>query len=171
MRNSGTRTPPHDDPSNERWTGSRQCPAALETSLPASWIRQLLGARQRACAANTLPSIVVIEDDGDIARGLVFSLSSAYRVEAVQSGSQALELLSGTDPNLLLVDFQLPDTNGIALMSELRARGSRSPAIMISAFEAQREASLRAGFDQFIAKPWENGELIWHIEHSLSHRN
>ncbi len=117
---------------------------------------------------NTLPSIVVIEDDGDIARGLAFMLSGAYTVETAERGSLALELVARTQPDLLLVDHQLPDTNGIALISELRQRGVTARAIMISAYENQREASLAAGFETFLLKPWENGELVWQIEHALA---
>jgi len=121
-----------------------------------------------AASANTLPSILVIEDDGDIARGLAFMLSGGYTVRTADRGALALDLAAEKRPDLLLVDFRLPDTNGIELISQLREVGVGSRAIMISAYENQREASLAAGFDTFLLKPWENGELVWQIEHALA---
>ena len=113
------------------------------------------------------PTIAIAEDDPDISAGLMYLLGTAYSVRAYESAERALASYARCQPDLLLVDFRLPDMDGIELVSELRARGVQTPAIMLSAYPRQREPSLRAGFDAFLLKPWDNAELAWRIERAL----
>jgi len=133
----------------------------------SAWLRSFLENDLHPFRSQELPTVFVIEDDGDIARGLSYMLSPAYRIATADGSDHTLELVESERPDLLLVDFRLPAMNGIELMTALRARGTAAPAIMLSAYGNQREASLRAGFDAFILKPWDNRELVWHIESAL----
>lgn len=79
-------------------------------------------------------SILVLDDDTNF-RQLLSRLLSATGYEVVQAGSAAdgLALLANTELVLAVVDFKLPDTNGITFISKLRESGSNTPVVFISA--------------------------------------
>ena len=137
-----------------------------DRNTPA-WVSDWLAPKLESLRPNNLPTVFVVEDDADIARGLRYMLSNAYEIRTAPGSREALEALGRGLPDLLLVDYRLPDMNGIEFMHELRARGARLPAIMLSAYGNRREESLEAGFAAFIQKPWDNRELVWRIESAL----
>ena len=82
------------------------------------------------------------------ARGLPRSTTSA-------TGEAALDALAGGAYDLVLMDVRMPGLDGLAATRGLRARGSRTPVVALTAdaFEDDRRACLEAGMDDFLAKP------------------
>jgi DNA-binding response OmpR family regulator len=114
------------------------------------------------------PRILIIEDDHDVAAGLQWTLSQSYDVAAEFSALKALGWCSVHWPDLLIVDFQLPDLDGIELLRVLRESSRvRAPALMISAFEDRASRAIRNGFEDFIAKPICEWELAMAVERTL----
>jgi CheY-like chemotaxis protein len=104
----------------------------------------------------------VLYIDDDRVNALLFTetcrLVDGVVVETAGSGAEALELLDGFDPELLVIDLHLPDTDGYALLGALRARsGGRTPAVLCSAEDPRQvEGPARAaGFDHCWPKPVE----------------
>ena len=90
--------------------------------------------------------------------------ASGYRTLEATTGAQAVELATEHAPDLVLMDIQLPDFDGVEALSRLRADG-RTASIPVLALTAQamhgdRERFLEAGFDGYLAKPVNVVELL-----------
>jgi DNA-binding response OmpR family regulator len=110
--------------------------------------------------------ILLVEDDQGIAEALVELLESeGYRVWHTPHASGAEDLIDATHPDLVLLDIMLPDTDGLVLCSELRARWP-APIVLLSATQRKSDPiiGLRLGADDFIAKPFDTRELLARLE-------
>jgi two-component system cell cycle response regulator DivK len=90
--------------------------------------------------------------------------ATGYRTLEATTGAQAVELATEHAPDLVLMDIQLPDFDGVEALSRLRA-DERTASIPILALTAQamhgdRERFLGAGFDGYLAKPVNVVELL-----------
>jgi two-component system response regulator FixJ len=91
------------------------------------------GAAQVTEPAAPDPRILLVEDDAGVRRSLQFSLAlEAFRVEAYESASALLGRGDLTTPGCLIIDYHLPDLNGLDLLDALRARGVILPAVLIT---------------------------------------
>jgi two-component system KDP operon response regulator KdpE len=111
----------------------------------------------------------VIEDDPAIGRQLERGLERAgYRVSRARDGSQAL--LAGP-ADVILLDLGLPDIDGLELCQRLRARSAAAIiAVTARSEEATRVATLDAGADDYLVKPFSIGELLARMRVALRHR-
>src|SRR5687768_15372665 len=110
--------------------------------------------------------ILVIEDDEGVAEALRQLLETeGYRVWHAPNAAQADPLLEQQQPDLVILDIMLPDSDGLVLCSELRTRWS-VPVVLLSATKRRYDSviGLRLGADDFIAKPFDNRELLARIE-------
>jgi DNA-binding response OmpR family regulator len=118
--------------------------------------------------------ILIVEDEQHIADGLRFNLEAeGYRVEVVETGEAALDLLN-SDPafDVLVLDVMLPGKDGFSVMSELRHSGLFIPTLMLTA-RGHADDVLRgfaAGADDYLAKPFELAILIARIRGLLRRR-
>jgi two-component system cell cycle response regulator DivK len=90
--------------------------------------------------------------------------ATGYRTLEATTGAQALELAAEHGPDLVLMDIQLPDLDGVETLGRLRAE-ERTAAIPVLALTAQamagdRERFLAAGFDGYVSKPVNIAELV-----------
>jgi DNA-binding response OmpR family regulator len=102
--------------------------------------------------------VLVVEDDPGIAGQLVRALSrSGYQVSHVGTGEQALR---SPDPDVVLLDLGLPDTDGVQVCRRLRRR-SDAAILVITAYgeETDRVTTLDAGADDYLVKPFGLSEL------------
>jgi two-component system, OmpR family, alkaline phosphatase synthesis response regulator PhoP len=119
--------------------------------------------------------ILIVEDEQHIADGLRFNLEAeGYRVEVVETGEAALELLhaDATGFDVLVLDVMLPGKDGFSVMSELRRSGLFIPTLMLTA-RGHADDVLRgfeAGADDYLAKPFELAILIARIRGLLRRR-
>ena len=104
--------------------------------------------------------VLVIEDDAQLRQVMgVFLRGLGVEVLAeIPDGKAALDHLSADDhepPDLILTDCQMPRMDGISLVRHLRARGDRTPVIMISGQQDPRVVALayEAGVDEYLPKP------------------
>jgi len=106
--------------------------------------------------------ILIIEDEAKIVRTLRLYLEQAgYQVAAVFDGSQALPAFRQERPSLVLLDLNLPGSDGLDVCRALR-RDSDVPIIMITAriSEADRLVGLELGADDYIVKPFSPREVV-----------
>ena len=111
-------------------------------------------------------TILLVEDDADTARSLSRALeSSGYRVTAVDTGNEARAIVDHVQPDLILLDLMLPDTDGLVLTTALKAL-TTAPIIICSARHEQvdKVLGLKLGADDFVAKPFDLDELEARIE-------
>jgi two-component system cell cycle response regulator DivK len=106
----------------------------------------------------TEPRVLVVEDNEKNMKLFRDVLQAAgYATLEATTGGQAVELATAHVPDLVLMDIQLPDIDGIEALGRLRA-GERTAALPVLALTAQamegdRERFLAAGFDGYLSKP------------------
>jgi DNA-binding response OmpR family regulator len=106
--------------------------------------------------------ILIVEDDPKVARTLVKGLEADhYAADVVTNGEEALELVAHVDYDGLVMDWNLPGVNGLAVLQRLRKSGSRARVLFLSAHQevADRVAALRCGADDYMTKPFSFEEL------------
>ncbi len=119
--------------------------------------------------------ILLIEDDRDLALALARALGrEGYTVEHAGTGQRGLEILFDAPPDLLLLDLNLPDMDGLAVCREIRqAPAIRDlPVIMLTAraAETDRVLGLDLGADDYVSKPFSLRELASRIGAQLRRR-
>jgi len=110
-------------------------------------------------------AILVVEDEPAIQELVSFSCSNGgYRVRRADSVRAALEAIRTELPDLVILDWMLPDRSGIELLRELRSeeRTRSLPIILLTAkgAESDRVAGLDAGADDYVVKPFSPRELV-----------
>jgi DNA-binding response OmpR family regulator len=106
--------------------------------------------------------LLLVEDEDSIAEPLAEGLRrEGFAVERVATGAEALE---AEEPDVVLLDVGLPDTDGFSLCREFRGR-SDVPIIMVTAKgeEIDRVVGLEVGADDYIVKPFGFRELVARI--------
>jgi CheY-like chemotaxis protein len=108
---------------------------------------------------------VLLVDDNPLMQQVIsrFLVSQGYSVAVARNGEDALELARHEPCQLLLIDMRLPDQDGPELLAVLRREPElRScPAIAVSGLgEDDRERTVVAGFQAFLAKPIDLDELL-----------
>ena len=106
----------------------------------------------------TAPVVLVIDDNPMNVKLLRFVLEArGYFVRGAHSAEDAMRSLEEGAPALILMDIQLPGTDGLTLSRRLRAdaRYARTPIVAVSASAMPQDhvAALEAGCDEFVAKP------------------
>jgi two-component system, cell cycle response regulator DivK len=109
---------------------------------------------------------VLVVEDNEKNMKLVRELLEAtgYRPLEATTGSLALDLALEHRPDLVLMDIRLPDIDGLEALSRLRAdeRTATIPVLAVTAqaMQGDRERFLAAGFDGYLSKPIDVGELL-----------
>ncbi|MDF2939782.1 MAG: two component transcriptional regulator, winged helix family [Gammaproteobacteria bacterium] len=126
------------------------------------------------------PVILFIEDEAPIREMLRFSLElGQFNLIEAASGKQGIELALSKQPDLILLDWMLPDQSGIEVIKFLRAHAQTQniPIIMLTALaeEEHKVRSLSSGADDYVVKPFSPLELMARIKAVLrrthSHQN
>jgi two-component system response regulator MprA len=106
--------------------------------------------------------VLVVDDDEAVRRSVAHALTrDGYEVSVAPDGGAALESLAGTRQDAVVLDILMPEPNGLEVCRRLRARGDRTPILMLTARDlvADRVAGLDAGADDYLAKPFALEEL------------
>jgi two-component system, cell cycle response regulator DivK len=113
----------------------------------------------------TDPQVLVVEDNErnmKLFRDVLHA--SGYRTLEAATGERAVELVFEHRPDLVLMDIQLPDIDGVEALDRLRAdeRFSSVPVLALTAqaMEGDRERFLAAGFDGYLSKPVNITEFV-----------
>ena len=107
--------------------------------------------------------VLIVEDERDVADLILRALKEAsWAVDLVGSGTKALEALALADYDLAVLDLGLPDIDGFEVCRRWRARGGKTPILMLTARGAlsARVAGLDAGADDYLTKPFAIEELL-----------
>lgn len=105
---------------------------------------------------NSKSNILIIDDQPSVRFGLRSLLEAeGYRVMEAEDGQQALSLLTENAPQLILLDLRLPDTDGLELLTRIKAIDDDVPVIILTAHGTIETAirALKNGADNFLTKP------------------
>jgi two-component system phosphate regulon response regulator PhoB len=113
--------------------------------------------------------VLVVDDEEDIRRLLSFNLGeSGFRVEAVETGTQALEAAARLRPSVIVLDLMLPDVSGMEVCRRLRADDAARDAsiLMLTARgdEYDRVLGFEVGADDYVVKPFSVRELVMRVK-------
>ena len=109
---------------------------------------------------------MVVDDEAGVRDLLKDALSSDWHTAlAVSSGGDALELLRTLQPDLCIVDINMPGMDGFELLENIRGQQHKTPVLMLSARDAEAdvERGLRLGADDYVRKPFGLGELLLRV--------
>jgi len=106
--------------------------------------------------------ILLVEDEKDLRSQIAdWFKRDCYLVEQAGDGNTALDLLSASTYDAIVLDWMLPGLDGIGICRDLRARGDRTPVIMLTARSSveDMERGLDCGADYYLRKPVSLREL------------
>jgi DNA-binding NtrC family response regulator len=115
-------------------------------------------------------SILIVDDELSNRRILEQVLSRAgYSVEAADAGSRALNQLDAFRPDLIILDYMMPDLTGMDVLRELRKREDDTPVIMITAYGTIERAveAIQEGAYDFITRPFKPDHIIHVVRKAL----
>src|ERR1700678_796346 len=115
--------------------------------------------------ASVMRLVLIVEDDRRMRKYLRATLADQrFRVVDAETGAEALVQAQGHNPDLILLDFGLPDIDGIHVTTKLR-EWTAAPILMISARDEEYDkvAALDAGANDYLTKPFGTGELLARI--------
>jgi len=114
------------------------------------------------------PLILIIEDEHDLITLLTYNLEKeGFRVISADDAAGGMAKAEKERPDLILLDWMLPDLTGLELCRQMRKSNllSKTPVIMLTARgeEVDRIRGLNAGADDYVPKPFSPGELVARI--------
>jgi two-component system OmpR family response regulator len=118
------------------------------------------------------PKLLIVEDDRELRELLTRGLGEeGFDVRAVALGGEALRSAREREPDAIVLDIGLPDTDGRDVCQALRAAGSRAPVLFLTARDAvtDRLAGFTAGGDDYVIKPFVFDEVVARL-HALVRR-
>src|SRR5580693_3661877 len=107
--------------------------------------------------------LLLVEDDARIARFVAKGLrEESYAVDVVANGDDAVYQAEINDYDVVILDVMIPGMDGFATCRAIRARGKRTPILMLTARDGveDRITGLDSGADDYLTKPFEFGELL-----------
>jgi DNA-binding response OmpR family regulator len=108
--------------------------------------------------------VLIIEDEARLAENVARSLreSAGYAVDVSLDGEEGA-FMAGSNPyDLVILDLMLPNLDGLAVLQRMRSGGSAVPVLVLTARDEKESivALLNAGADDYVAKPFDLGELL-----------
>ncbi len=121
----------------------------------------------------TMRSILTIDDDELIADSIVQTLGAAgYAVDVARTGREGMAKVMAGDYDAVTLDRKLPDLDGLTILATMRGVGMETPVLVMSALSDvdHRVEGLRAGGDDYLAKPFSLVELSARIDALMRRR-
>jgi two-component system OmpR family response regulator len=111
--------------------------------------------------------ILVVDDEPSIVDAVATALRyEGYEVEEATTGREALSAVARFEPDLVVLDWMLPDVEGIEVGRRLRKRGFKTAVLFLTAKDAteNKVEALRAGGDDYVTKPFSLAELVARVQ-------
>lgn len=109
------------------------------------------------------PRLLLVEDDAGVRRSLQLLLQAkGFDVRAYATGAALLADPSSDDARCIVADYSMDDIDGLEVLSRLRARGWKGPAVLITAYPspALEERARAEGFNLVLEKPFRDHMLV-----------
>ena len=107
--------------------------------------------------------ILVVDDERSIVDAVATALRyEGYDVEEAYTGREAIDAVTRDEPDLIVLDWMLPDIEGIEVGRRLREHGFKSAVLFLTAKDAteNKVEALRAGGDDYVTKPFSLAEIV-----------
>ena len=115
------------------------------------------------------PVILIVDDEESLRHSLTMALEGSYVVETAKDGRDAIEFVSASPVDVVLLDVRLPELDGIAVLKQIKNIDETVPVIMITAVMTVNTAvaAMKVGAYDYITKPFNIDELEVLIEKAL----
>ena len=117
--------------------------------------------------------ILFAEDDRDLSMAVKTLLArSGYLVDAVYDGAEAVDYAEAEDYDGMILDWMMPEKDGVEALREMRGKGISAPCLLLTARDAveDRVTGLDAGADDYLSKPFNGKELLARVRAMLRRR-
>ena len=113
----------------------------------------------------------MVDDEASIVDAVATALRYEVEIEEASTGRQALTAVARFEPSLIVLDWMLPDIEGIEVGRRLRARGDKTAILFLTAKDAVEDKvdALRAGGDDYVTKPFSLAEVVARV-HAILRR-
>src|SRR6059036_2655803 len=111
--------------------------------------------------------ILVVDDEQSIVDAVATALRyEGYQVEEAYNGRDALDAVARFEPDLVVLDWLLPDIEGIQVGRRLRDQGFKTAVLFLTAKDAteNKVEALRAGGDDYVTKPFSIAEVVARVQ-------
>jgi CheY-like chemotaxis protein len=118
------------------------------------------------------PKILVVDDEPDLVSTIQYRLKFAQCiVVTANNGHEGLEKAASEQPDLILLDTNMPEMNGHEMLKQLRAKPELKhiPVIMVTAISEPQDiaAASAHGISDYVTKPFDFSELMEKVQHAL----
>ena len=116
------------------------------------------------------PAVYVVDDDPDVLGSLRFLLETdGFNVRTFRNGAALLRAVHPADADCFVIDYKMPDMNGVDLASRLRNRDIGAPVILITGYPDDNISARAkaAGIRHVLRKPLLEDSLITHIRGAI----
>lgn len=117
--------------------------------------------------------ILFAEDDRDLSAAVAALLTrSGYQVDAVSDGEEALYSAKNEAYDGMILDWMMPEKDGVETLREMRSKGITTPCLLLTARDAieDRVTGLDAGADDYLPKPFNGKELLARVRAMMRRR-
>ena len=110
--------------------------------------------------------VLFVEDEPSIRSTYARCFESSYEMVFAASGIEALRHLQSFAPDVLVLDMRLPDTDGVALLQEIRTSHPGLPVVVTTAYVSMEPLMnvLHLGHSGYLVKPFNMDDLAAHID-------
>lgn len=118
-----------------------------------------------------MSKVLIVDDEQQIRSILALMLRErGFEVAEAESGDEALRITDSIQPDIVLLDINLPGTNGLETLRQLLAKNNKLTVIMMTAYATIRSAveAIREGAFDYLTKPFDNDELLLTIDRALA---
>ena len=115
-------------------------------------------------------TILIIDDSAELRTTIEAVLRfGGYRPFCASNGQDGLGLAAEVQPDVILIDLELPDTTGLKVLEQLNEQGVKIPTIMMTGYGSEGTAAraLRLGVRDYLVKPFTTDEVLSSIERAL----
>jgi len=115
----------------------------------------------------TSARILVVDDEPSIVDAVATALRyEGFEVEEAVNGRDAIAAVARLEPDLVVLDWMLPDIEGIEVGRRIRERGFKTAILFLTAKEAveNKVEALRAGGDDYVTKPFSLAEVVARVQ-------
>ncbi len=118
------------------------------------------------------PSLLIVDDEPGARESLEVILEDDYRLHSVESGQEALRTIRKVPVDLVLLDVNMPDMDGLEVLRRIKEVDEGIDVIMVSALNLARKAAdaIKLGAYDYITKPYEPEEILSTVERVISNQ-